>query len=122
MLAVVQDQQQLPVSHKLLQCVGHAAAGLLLHAQHAGHGLRHPLSRLLGVLQRRQLNKPHTVRVVLNQLGAQLRRQAGFTNAPGAKQGDQAVLQQQLAQLRQHRRPTNKPIQRLGQVVGRGGE
>ena len=120
MLAVVQDQQQLPVSDKLAQRIGHRPARRLFDAQHAGHCLRHPLSGLLQVLQRRQLNKPHAVGKAVHQLTAQRRRQARFADAARAQKRDQPVLRQQAVQLGQHLLAVDEAVQRLGQVVGRG--
>ena len=82
MLAVIEDEQELPVP----QCAGqrwqHWATGFFVHTQHRRHSLRHERR----VCKRRQFDQPDTTGEcgcawAGCELRGQLKRQAGFACA-----------------------------------------
>jgi hypothetical protein len=96
MLAVIQNDEELPVAHEARQRVEHGAARLFLDAQYGRGGLRHQLR----VGNRRQFDEPDAVRIVLQHDRSHLHRQPRLAEAAHAEQRQQPTVGEQLTHLR----------------------
>ena len=94
-LAVVEHEQQAPPRQRLGDAVGHRPAGCGVIPSTVGHRIGHGRR----VADRRQLDEPHSVRELGDQLGGDLHGQAGLADAAHPDQRDQPVTSHQLGQL-----------------------
>ena len=81
-LAVVEDEQEASIGDVLDQRFGHRVSRFLLDAEHGCDCLRHE-SR---IIERSELDEPHPVWVILEDLGGNLQRQPRLANAARADQ------------------------------------
>ena len=115
MLAVVQDDE-----HALVGDIGEqrrrdAFAGAFFHAHHLGHGLRHQRR----VRQRRQLDQPHAIGVLVQHLGTDLQRQAALADAAHAQKSQEPRLAEQPPHLGELTLAPDEAVELLRQVVRR---
>ena len=99
MLAVVEHDQHATVLDEPRQGLGDRSPGLLLYAYDGSHRLGD--EPWIG--QRRELDQPDSVRVLVHHAGGDLQRQPRFADAAGARQRDEPGLRQELRDLRRAR-------------------
>src|SRR5205809_1373321 len=88
MLAVVEDDQSLKSFQRLRECIDCTQTRLDFCAERRGDCIYHQA----GSAQRRQINKPHAVRKILQFIRAYLDREPRFPAPTGADQCDDAML------------------------------
>ena len=92
------------------------STGVLLDAERRGDDVWHEAR----VRDRRELDKPGAVRVVVESLGGDLERQAGLADAARAEEGQEPRACQCLARLVELVLAADEGRHLLRQVVGRG--
>jgi len=80
MFAVVKDDEALPVADAAHQRLDDRPPRLLLHAQDRRHRLRHDLR----VGERRELDEPDAVGIIVHDVDRDLQRQARLAEATGS--------------------------------------
>jgi hypothetical protein len=93
MLAVVQDEQQVPCAEVLGHGVEHRAARLLSHAEGGSDGQCHEGR----VSDRCEVDEPHPVRIGVHKIAGESQREAGFPDPTRSDQRDQPADVQQLS-------------------------
>ena len=86
-LAVVEDQQELPILDMLKQCVRDPAPRLLLDPERRRHRLRHQPR----IRERRELDEPYAIGKVVQHLGAHLQRDPCLAQSADARHRHEAV-------------------------------
>ena len=118
MLAVVQDDQQTAVPDRFCQRFQNGVSGLFLDSQNGCDGLRdHP-----GIGDRRELDQPNAVGVIVQHVGGRLQGQPRLAQAARAKQRHQPPFLQRAPDFGQLALTTDERGHLLRQVVRRRGE
>ena len=91
MLAVVQNDQQTPVAHVLDERLDHRSSRIFLHAEHGGD--RFGDERI--VAQRRELDEPYAVRMLVHRFGRDLQRQPRLAEPARTDEGQQSAAAKQ---------------------------
>ena len=87
MLAIVEQQQKPPVSDNIDEGVQQTLIVPFRNVQDFGHRLHHQLR----IRQRRQIDKPGAIRILVYDIGRGLQGDPGFARASGSYQRDQPV-------------------------------
>ncbi len=95
-LAVVEDEEHVPVLEMAHQRFAHRPAGGFLNPQRARHRLRHEPR----VTQRGELDQPDAVGKIFADFGGELERQPALADAADAEQREQARVGEELRHLR----------------------
>ena len=114
-LAVVEDQQQVPVPHELQQRVDDREPGLFLHAQHRRHRLRHETR----IVDWSELDQPRAVGKRVEGVGRHLERQPGLAEAAATQQCQQACLGELFSYVDEFAFAPDEGRELLRQVVRR---
>ncbi len=117
-LAIVENDQHLPVPYEPRQRFADGTSGLLLHPHYGCDGLRHE-SR---IGERCELDQPHAVREIVHQPPSDLQRQPRLADAADTGERHQPVLREQLRNVLDLALAADERRQGLGQVVRRCGE
>src|SRR5215471_16552953 len=96
MFAIVEDDQQLPVSDVLSERLDHRPSRSVSDAEHEGHDLGHEAS----VRHMRQFHEPYAVGITFEHIGSDLQRQTRLADAARTDQRHQARARQQLLDVR----------------------
>ena len=112
-LAIVQDQQQLPGPQVVGERLRHRAARLLAHAEGRGYGF----GREGGVREGRQTHPPHPVAEPPDEVLGDPQGEARLAASPGSGEGEEAGAREQPLDLGDLTLPTHEAGELQGQVA-----
>ena len=112
MFAVVENEQQAPIGQEGDERVEDGTAGLFPDAERAGNRVGNEAR----IAERRKFDDPHAVRVVAQQVGADLYRQSSLAEAAGTGECHEPRRPQQRGEVGSLAFASDEGCELLGQV------